>query len=88
MDIGDFKLRGTVLTPTYAADDSGGSVCTWTEQDDVWCQLEAKGEYYQISMRHNTIIQKGYRIDVGGVVFEILQVTDDGNMQVLKCQKL
>ena len=88
MSIADMKTRGTILTPSFIADGSGGSTCNWTERDTVWCQLEFKGDYHQVSLRKNSLIQKGCRINIGGVIFEILQITDDGNMQVLKCRKV
>ncbi|MEI6519517.1 MAG: head-tail adaptor protein [bacterium] len=73
------------MTPTYTDDGGGGSVCTWVEGDEVWCRLESKGEYQQATLRRNSAVKTGCRINISGKIFEILQVADDGDLQVLKC---
>jgi head-tail adaptor len=85
MNIADMKYRGVILTPLYTGDGGGGSVCTWVDGDEVWCRFESKGEYQQVTIRRNNTVKTGCRINISGTILEILQVVDDGDLQILKC---
>jgi head-tail adaptor len=86
MSIADLKFRGIILIPTDTIDDTGGSVRVWTETDEIWCGITAKGDYHQITVRQNSNLKAGYRIIIGELIFEILQVVDAGNLRHLKCR--
>ena len=86
MKIADMKLRGIIMTPAFTPDNNGGVICNWVDGDEVWCQLTAKAEYKQILLRHNANIKPGYRLKIDDVIYEILNISDYGEIQMLKCK--
>ncbi len=86
MNIADMRFRGIILTPSFTADGSGGTVCDWGDAGEIWCGVALKGEYYQLTARKNDNIQPGCRISIGNIIYLILQVANADDLLILKCR--
>jgi SPP1 family predicted phage head-tail adaptor len=99
--IGALRARVKLQSPTRVADELGGAAILWTDEGDVWAEIEAGGggdgaafdaipsvTNYRVTINRRDDVRVGWRIAWGARRLPIIGVADDGAPRIqLSCQE-
>lgn len=90
------RARVKLQSPTRVADELGGAAIAWSDQGDVWAEIEASGAgeraafdaapsvaTYGVTINRRDDVRAGWRIAWGVRRLRILGVADDGAPRVV-----
>ncbi len=99
MSAAAMRERVKLQSPTRVADELGGAAIYWSNEGDVWAEIEASGSgeraafdsapsvaTYSVTLNRRADVRAGWRIAWGLRRLRVLGVADDGAPQiVLSC---
>lgn len=99
--IGALRARVKLQSPTRIADELGGAAIAWSDEGDVWAEIEAGGvgesaafdaspstASYRVTINRRDDVRAGWRIVWGARRLRIIGVADDGAPRLqLNCQE-
>ncbi len=99
--VGAMCARVKLQSPTRVADEIGGAAIAWSDQGDVWAEIEAGGAgeapafdtspsiaSYRVTINSRDDVRAGWRIAWGARRLRIVGVADDGAPRItLTCQE-
>ncbi len=93
--IGAMRARVRLESPLRVSDNIGGAAITWSNQGDVWAEIDAGGAgqsaafdtapsvaAYSFAINRRTDARAGWRVVWGARVFPILAVRDEGGARI------
>jgi len=99
--IGALRARVKLQRPTRIADELGGAAIAWSDEGDVWGEIEAGGASdgaafdatpsvasYRVTINRRDDVRAGWRVAWGARRLRIIGVADDGAPRItLNCQE-
>jgi SPP1 family predicted phage head-tail adaptor len=99
--IGALRARVKLQSPARIADELGGAAIAWSDEGDVWAEIEASGASegvafdmtpsvanYRVTINRRDEVRAGWRIAWGDRRFRITGVADEGAPRIqLNCQE-
>ncbi len=94
--IGALRARVKLQRPTRVADEIGGAAIAWTDEGDVWAQVDAGAARetspsvaaYRVTINRRDDVRAGWRIAWGARRLRIAGVTDEGAPRIqLMCEE-
>lgn len=89
--IGAMRARVKLQSPTRIADEIGGAAIAWSDEGDVWAEIDASGAAeapafdaspsvatYRVTINRREDVRAGWRIAWDARRLRIVGVTDDG----------
>lgn len=95
------RARVKLQSPTRVADEIGGAAIAWSDEGDVWAEIEAGGASeaasfdaspsnatYRVTTNRRADVRAGWRIAWGSRRLRVVGVADDGKPRIqLSCQE-
>lgn len=99
--IGVLRARVKLQRPTRVADELGGAAFLWTDEGDVWAEIEAGGASesaafdtsasvarFRVTINRRDDVRAGWRIAWDVRRLRVVGVVDDGAPRIqLNCQE-
>lgn len=99
--IGALRARLTLQSPTRVADEIGGAAIAWTDQGELWAEIESTGASessafdalgaiasFRVAINRRNDVRAGWRLAWGERHLRITGVRDDGAPRIeLSCEE-